>query len=167
MKVLSIDPGVDYAAWARLNKDEEGIYLLGCGVALKDEWREAARALGPLGRVHTIVCERPVLRAADGQKRADTIIRLAMSAATFVTICEYEIFSSETRYVKPEKWKGQIPKPKRASEEYIVERRARARIVNGMDAIVSAAVKRHGRAYAYDIVDAVGIGVSHLLGRRL
>jgi hypothetical protein len=65
-------------------------------------------------------------------------------------------------FIEPAAWKGQIPKPKKASDPYIVEARARVR----MRPCELARVPKYANSIKHNLWDAIGIGC-HETGRPI
>lgn len=61
-----------------------------------------------------------------------------------------------TWLVLPSQWKGQVPKPKTKKETYIVEARVRARLLPSELAVIP-----ENTGPAWDVIDAIGIGLYH------
>jgi hypothetical protein len=90
------------------------------------------------------------LRYGDGR---DPNALLGLCAVAGALAANFEVVEA----VEPAEWKGQVPKPKRRADEYIVTRRAQKRL----DAAECAAVAGLPES-AWDAWDAVGLGLWRL-----
>jgi len=161
MTLLSVDPGVR-----------------GCGVALFSEQKlvnaayvknSVAESCGPKealalavavatwsGPINALALEVPQTykgRAKRGD--ANDLISLALVDGAIAGIFErVQIFS-----YFPSQWKGQVPKPKRAGEDYIIEARVRKRL--SPDELERVNWPNAWKL-CMDVSDAIGIGLTAL-----
>lgn len=139
---LSIDPGTRSTGWATWY-DDNTLEAAGCGPF--DSALIFARAMRG---VH-LVLEVP--HAVRGDARADNIITLAFAAGRLAGA-----HGGHQSHLRPEEWKRQLPKPKRASDPYIVWERCKAELAeNERERIEWPGSKRD----RWDVADAIGLGL--------
>lgn len=92
--IVTIDPGVKYAAWALWNEHSKEFYLVGLCPHVD------------LPRADQAIIEQPRFRR-QGPARTRDVENLLMAAARIAT--KYE----NSRLVWPETWAGQVPKATR------------------------------------------------------
>jgi hypothetical protein len=126
--------------------------LVGARVMLHDE----VAKLAVYARDHLVIETPQVYEVSKWKGDPKDLIDLAFSAGRLSALFEH------VKRVLPSEWKGQIPKPKRAADEYIIEHRARKRLtpdeLKGIVVPSSAKLK-------WDVWDAVAIGLREL-GRK-
>lgn len=154
--LLAIDPGKKLCGWAFF-AGWRRLELSACGLSAPD-WviSELHDTFGG-ARLddYGLIAELP--RTYDGRARkgdANDLIAVAFAAGLVIGD------SKQTKYVtvSPSDWKGNVPKPKRASDPYIIEERCRA-ILRPRELAV---VPDLARSKAHNVWDAVGIGLWHL-----
>lgn len=151
--LIAIDPGTKHAGvsvWG-----ESGALMLAYGVRTADR-NAAAEILATIWRyVPTdVVIEAPREYQARPGVRADALILLALLCGELKGALVAR-WSARVEYVTAPEWKRGIPKPERAADPYIVERRCR-RILSAAEA---GCVTAPAGAGSWDVWDAVGIGL--------
>lgn len=91
-----------------------------------------------------------------GKGDQNDLVTLAGVAGAIATVIPPVI---HLHSVVPAEWKGQVPKPKRASDPYIIEERLRARLSPKEVARVQLP---SARSLQHNVWDAIGIGMHHL-----
>lgn len=151
--MISLDPG----------KLRHGLALWSASGALVEAGWFPVDELPPWGLGHEVVVETQVARSPQqtpgGQAGYQDLIDVAWEAGRFLGRFDPRV----VRRLKPEEWKGQVPKPKKASEPYIIEARVRGILSPAEWKIVEAAFPS-ARGKRHNVVDAVGIGL-FALGR--
>jgi hypothetical protein len=123
-----------------------------------DDWR--SMAWGVFYAVHfpssgDAVIEIPqVYRRGPGDP--NDLVTLAGVAGAIATVVPPVI---HLHSVVPAEWKGQVPKPKRASDPYIIEDRVRARL---SPEELSRVQLPSARSLQHNVWDACGLGMWHL-----
>lgn len=158
--IIAVDPGTQCTGFAVFHNNS----LLDAGV-FEPEVDGDAHAFGLLMRRLTprtgawpprLVVEQPheqVRRA-----RTDDLIKLALWAGACAGAAQSAFGGCWLEYVRPSAWKGGTQKPKRARDEYVVERR----VLEALDVVESEIVKRakpRSRRKQFDMFDAVGLGL--------
>lgn len=101
-----------------------------------------------VGFPEVVICERMQVYGPDKSKGdPNDLITLSIIAGML----------RPTWLYLPREWKGQVPKPARKSDPYILEARVRARLEPAELARLPENV-----GPAWDVIDAVGIGLHHL-----
>ena len=145
MRLVAIDPGVHHFGWACFGDGE----LYGAG-----RWEEGKLLPAYARDADELVIELPrVYRKSKGDPT--DLIDLAFAAGRYVEqLTPKKLFSC-----RPSDWKGQVPKPKRAEEPYIIAQRC-------MKALGGEALRQvewAGAAKArWDTWDAIGLALWRL-----
>ena len=139
--------------WALFKKGK----LVACGYGLHD--RIIDEELIPRGvRKATILIEVPI--AYPGQKsKADPndLFRTAIRVGEFRQ--KYRSRGFEIEEIYPNAWKGNIPKPEKASEPYVVTDRVIDRLDEKELQLLYASKSARATKIDWNLIDAVGMGL--------
>jgi hypothetical protein len=157
---LYVDPGKFHAALAFFAEDR-----LKAKTLLKVSGHSAAAASSELGELafqwltdlgavragclECVACEKPAIWTQGGF-RGDPNDVLDLMATNGSIM--HAVWAHQRAYITTNDWKGQVPKPKKSSEPYIIEQRVRKRLDEQETAVL-------GQAPDHNVVDAVGIGL--------
>lgn len=144
--MLAIDPGQN-PGFALFDEGE----LAECGNTYLENHRHEAR----------VVCERPMIYP-HSKANPNNIITLAITAGKLVEICSQNVYVV-VKWYEPRQWKGQLPKTKKLADYVVYKRVLKALNVEEKEELADT-LARVSAAAAFDVVDAVGIGL-HDLGR--
>ena len=154
--LLTIDPG-DQTGWA-LFKD---------GVLVECGYGKSAKimSLGLLARRRgVVVVEIPVIYPGHKQKKPpQKILRAAVLGGRFMG--RFEAGGHDVQEVSPKEWKGTVPKPAKASEEYIITRRVLQMCSEEEARLIKQTKSARAKQLNHNLIDAVGIGF-WWLGRK-
>jgi hypothetical protein len=100
----------------------------------------------------SVCLEIPRIYPGGGTKNPGDIITLALTAGELRRWAKQ--LGKAVKEVNPQEWKGQLPKPAKASDPYIVANRIKARATCGEwpDAILAPSM-------AHNVYDAIGIAM--------
>ncbi len=161
--LLAVDPDVDRPGLALFHNDrliaagrcEKAIVRI---VGLRaSAYKWVAARVGILG-VTVVAVEWPrVYPVGKGKPGVDPNDLIDAAGAAVAVACAFP--GAEFRQVAPRDWKGTIPKPKRASDPYLVE----SRVIDLLDPVERAVWNRDAAPLAptprLEVTDAVGIGL--------
>lgn len=157
MRLISIDPGVKYFAYAAF---DDGLLILAERRDVDSAWA-VAHYFAP----RQVVCEKPVVY---GGRPSNIVIDIAIAASTVVTsmqIRSTDILTTsdpestvDIVYYTPSQWKGNMRKDDHQRD--VILPTLTAKELKLIDTTVSKRTKKP--RWDKDVIDAVGIGLYHL-----
>ncbi len=164
--VLSVDPGVrksGVALWTpggvlKMARLVESAVKEGDGAIwsdMADQIRDALR----FEEVTELVIEKPQVYPRETCDPNDLI---NLTGTVGAVVHEFAA-CGEVKVYLPREWKGQVPKPERAAEPYIIAERLKKALTP--DELATVKLPK-AAAKCWDVWDAVGIGFHYLLLRR-
>lgn len=152
--LVTVDPGAD-CGWAVFERGK----LVACGYGAHDTILDNFPYRNRRKGVFLVEIPRayPV-----GRSLADPndLIRTGIRAGEFKTL--FRILGMDLEEVEPKRWKGNTPKPKKASEPYLVEER----VIEKLDEVELTLLYQSKSARAirlnHNLIDAVGMGLWRL-----
>jgi len=158
--VIAVDPSTTDAGIATWGSSKNGT------VCLESDYHFPSRA----GEAVLVVVEDQTVRR--GHPNPDSLLRLAQAAgATAARIVDSLDNCAGLIWVKPEVWKGSVPKPKsphtNSPEHYAVHRRILETMPKEFAEIYLTAVDGSAKMRVMELVDAAGILASACKGSRL
>lgn len=110
------------------------------------EWQADLRPTAPLA---VVACERPSIWTQGGSRGNpnDVLDLMATNGAIM-----HAVYADRRKYITTNDWKGQVPKPKKKGDLYIIEHRV-------MKRLSPEEVSMLGDNPDHNVIDAVGIGL--------
>lgn len=154
--LLTIDPGLQ-SGWALFEFGE----LIYCGYGPSEKILENL-LVGV--RKALVIVEVPVIYPGGKQEKPpQKILRGAVLAGRYIG--RYEAWGHEVREVAPKAWKGTIPKPQSAKEEYLITRRVLRLSTPEERDLIQQTKSARAVQLNHNMIDAIGIGYKEL-GRK-
>ncbi len=163
--VVAVDPGVHACGVAVLSNNSGALRAAGyvrAKVGGPCDLATAVRAFVnstlsihdklAFGSVALLVVEKPKIYPGTPHVDANDLIDLAAVVGALLVA----IPADEVRTPHPQEWKGQIPKPKRSTDPYIVEERNREKLTPEE---VERIEYPRAKGLRHNVTDAVGIGL--------
>ena len=138
--MLSVDPGTKERGWANW-KDGK---LIGCGIARGKDWISTVKAMPDIKVDELVIEDQQIYR----HSRIDAHSLLAVARVVGAFVILYD--SPKVRLVKPQEWKGQVPKA-------ICNKRTISKLNETEIDVLTT--KQYRRTILHNLFDAVGIGL--------
>lgn len=87
------------------------------------------------------------------------LIRTGIRAGEFKTLFRYTM---ELEEVEPRRWKGNVPKPEKASEPYLIEEWVVSRLDEEELCLLYQSKSARARGLNHNVIDAIGMGLWRL-----
>lgn len=146
--LLAIDPGTN-VGWALFDKTGVGVGVFGelisCGLGGEPDGAAV---------VHEVVIEHPVIYPGGRTKNPNDVLKVAINAGEWGGR-----FRHVARYVKPQQWKGNVPKAVHQPRIWAKLTNTERKVFD--DCLDTAKVPKSKR---HNVIDAIGIGL-YAVGR--